>query len=166
MPILWPEHLRTWSQIESNIAPRGFFPLPPAIGGWWASLSTSPYQCQTEKGLLHIQEQKLDRDWAIVSQVFRKADRERYMYNWLLVNTRSFYYDLSHPGEPRVHEDRMVLCPVVDCFNHADQGVSCIHLIIYLEADRQCDVMFNEKGFTVCSDKAYGKVYPTCCKFC
>ncbi|KLU83264.1 hypothetical protein MAPG_02328 [Magnaporthiopsis poae ATCC 64411] len=61
-------------------------------------------------------------------------DEARYRYAWLLANTRTFYYvDPRTAKLPR--EDRMVLQPVADLFNHADRD--------------GCAVAFGEDDFTI-----------------
>ncbi|KAL8391200.1 hypothetical protein RB595_009993 [Gaeumannomyces hyphopodioides] len=67
-------------------------------------------------------------------------DEARYRYAWLLANTRTFYYvDPRTARLPR--EDRMVLQPVADLFNHADRD--------------GCPVAFGEDDFTVRSGAAH-----------
>ncbi|KAL8350996.1 hypothetical protein RB601_000849 [Gaeumannomyces tritici] len=68
-------------------------------------------------------------------------DEARYRYAWLLANTRTFYYvDARTARLPR--EDRMVLQPVADLFNHATGG-GC------------CPVAFGDADFTVRSGAAH-----------
>lgn len=58
--------------------------------------------------------------------------QELFTYYWLIVNTRTFYWDYStistkrkgKPGKKLVGDDCMTLCPFADYFNHADGGVS------------------------------------------
>ena len=142
MPILWPKILRgaLHCKCDSEVCKGDFFPLPPAIGGQWATSATKATYCP-ESRLLHKQEQKLKKAWAIISRIFPNSSFETYAYNWLLVNTRSFYYELPGLKTQPAREDRMVLCPLVDYFNHADRG---------------CAVTFDENGFTVTSDRSYG----------
>ena len=156
MPLLWPQDLRTWRHVRSDNISRGYYPITPAIGGLWASISTWSNQGPDAKGLLQLQEEKLKKDWDAVLQVYCDADQESYTYNWLVVNTRSFYYELPRLKEPRARADRMALCPFIDYFNHADQGVSYIRSTFYTRTKNQCNVTFDEKGFTVTSDRDYG----------
>lgn len=66
---------------------------------------------------------KAQKDWKVVSKAFPNKTLEEYTYYWLIVNTRSFYFEV--PGTVDfAHGDRMVLCPFVDYFNHNDHGVS------------------------------------------
>ena len=126
MPILWPRYVRSrvMSSTSTNPVPStGLFPLPPAIGGQWARQNPS-YTSHGAANLLHKQEMRLEKDWAVVSRVLPDAEYDKYVYNWLIVNTRSFYYELSCVKRTRSRSDCMVLCPFVDCFNHADRGVS------------------------------------------
>ncbi len=83
----------------------------------------------------------MKKDWAIVSKTFPNSTLEKYTYHWLIINTRSFYYELLGAKIQPARKDRMVLCPFVDYFNHADHG---------------CNVSFDQTGFTVTSDRDYG----------
>ncbi|KAL2023521.1 hypothetical protein VTK56DRAFT_2129 [Thermocarpiscus australiensis] len=110
--------------------------------------------------LLRRQESRFSRDWAAVQQAFGPSSlpitRADYLYAWLLVSTRTFYY--HHPETtatatrratarfvlPRSSDDdrrSMVLQPVADLFNHAD--ADC------------CEVAFGGGGFAVAADRAY-----------
>jgi hypothetical protein len=91
------------------------------------------------KELLQKQQTKFRRDWGMMSKAFPDITREVYLYNWLLVNTRSFYYAVK-PTEPLPVGDRMTLQPVADLLNHADRG---------------CMVSFSSDGFTVTADRKY-----------
>ncbi|KAK3172786.1 hypothetical protein OEA41_006111 [Lepraria neglecta] len=142
MPILWPAHLR--KPLDCNGEPtnateeKPAFLLPPAIGGRWRRILEF-FMPREDEGLLAKQEKRMKADWKIVSKIFPTKTLEEYTYYWLVVNTRSFYFEV--PGTTDfAHEDRMVLCPFVDYFNHNDHG---------------CDVVFDESGYTVISDRAY-----------
>ena len=130
MPILWPKNLPPWQkQLKSSLpVSRSFIPLPPAISGEWtfSGCRQSKSRREDSKGLLQKQEERLTKDWNVVSRVFPNASYEKYTYNWLIVNTRSFYYDLLELKRSVPREDRMVLCPFVDYFNHADHGVGTL----------------------------------------
>ena len=142
MPILWPLKLRESLPCKrSHESCKGkFFPLPPAIGSQWATTAKDPTRSSIS-GLLAKQEEKMKKDWAIISKLFPNSTFEIYAYTWLIINTRSFYYELADLNVQAAREDRMVLCPFIDYFNHADHG---------------CDVAFDEGGFTVTSDRNYG----------
>lgn len=66
---------------------------------------------------------KLQEDWKIVVQVVPEASFSTYIYHWLVVNSRSFYYEIPGFDVPASVDDRMVMCPFVDYFNHQDHGV-------------------------------------------
>ncbi|KAK6087808.1 hypothetical protein SCUP234_01447 [Seiridium cupressi] len=106
---------------------------------WPASLQ--PLLPGPAKKLLSKQQAKLAKDWAAVSAAFPDLDEDRYTYGWLLANTRTFYY-LSPTLRRRTKEDRMVLQPVADLFNHADEG---------------CKVNFDAKSFVVQANRVYEK---------
>jgi hypothetical protein len=148
MPILWPttmaETIFSSSQLnERSLSRHGYCPLPPDINGRWhtATLENSP--AILDSGLLAKQKRKLEKDWVKVFPVVRNANREKYMYYWLLVNTRTFYHE--RPGMKKTktpREDRMALCPFADYFNHADadEGVG------QYSSHRESDEVAKETG--------------------
>ncbi len=102
----------------------GFSPLPPAISGRWNTPEPHNSALILDQGLLAGQQQKFTRDWARVSAIMPGADRDRYLCNWLIINTRTFYHEL--PGRKKrgiARKDCMALVPFADYFNHADEGV-------------------------------------------
>ncbi|MCJ1469926.1 hypothetical protein MMC07_008570 [Pseudocyphellaria aurata] len=141
MPILWLSNRKPSNCLRSPamVFPRQVCALPPAIGGRWGSERMS-WHSDSSSGLLCQQERKLQQDWAIASRAFPDETLEKYRYHWLLVNTRSFYYEPQGANYQQAREDRMALCPFVDYFNHQDHG---------------CDVAFDGEGYTVKSDRVY-----------
>ena len=118
------------------------------------------YLPKTAADLLRKQEAKFNRDWELVQQANlgggdgdggvegKIISREDYLYAWLLVNTRSFYHETARSKKlPR--EDRMVLQPVADLFNHSSDTPST------------CRVNFSSSSrgdgglFTVATSRAY-----------
>ncbi|KAK4042175.1 hypothetical protein C8A01DRAFT_44824 [Parachaetomium inaequale] len=115
-----------------------------------------PYLPKPALALLRKQQAKFTRDWTAIQQTPLAAaatsqsttptiTRQEYLHFWLLVNTRTFYHETPHTATlPR--DDRMVLQPVADLFNHADTG---------------CAVAFTGagggggSGFTVTADRPY-----------
>lgn len=91
--------------------------------------------------LLAKQKEKFSKDWEAVSSspLSKKPTRDSYQYAWLLANTRTFYF-VCPRTERLGKEDRMVLQPVADLFNHADSG---------------CSVAFNDEDFTIKADRDY-----------
>ena len=125
MPLLWPEGVRAHLQSTEEAHGGLFSLLPPAIGsGQWVKESSACFGARLSKGLLRQQEDRFLGDWVKVKVVFPKADRDTFLYSWLIVNTRSFYFELPGSKGARLKADNVVLCPFVDLFNHADQGVS------------------------------------------
>lgn len=86
--------------------------------------------------LLRTQKQKLKADWFNVLAICPETYFETYVYYWLIVNTRSFYFEMPNVEKQPPREDRMVLCPFVDLFNHSDVGVSCLTFSTIKAADR------------------------------
>ena len=130
MPLLWPSCMREAFDNDGN--PYGTierregsaFILPPAIAGRWAHSQLHDFWKTRDTAPLYQQEKKLKADWDIVSKVFPNHMLPEYTYYWLIVNTRSFYFEVSGSKPAKNHDDRMVLCPFVDYFNHNDHGVS------------------------------------------
>lgn len=122
--------LETWPRSEDfssfpmcwddNCRSSAFLP-PGMVGGCWSSRAED----SEGEGLLCSQQTKFKRDWGVVSRVFPGRKVEEYRYGWLLVNTRSLYCDGLGGRKFKSREERMVLCPFVDLFNHDDHGVSC-----------------------------------------
>lgn len=63
-------------------------------------------------------------DCNIVSKVCSNYDLDTYLHYWFLVNSRTFYYEFYDEKPPESHDDRIVMVPFMDYFNHADHGVS------------------------------------------
>ena len=138
MPLLWPSTTRGAFDIDGkphdNIErrDRSAFIIPPAIAGRWAHSQLHEFWDIRDTAPMYQQEKKLKADWDIVSKVFPNQILPEYTYYWLIVNTRSFYFEVSGNEAAQNHDDRMVLCPFVDYFNHNDHGVSfCID--VYFE---------------------------------
>lgn len=159
MPMLWHEDLHTRHDVDDKGCRDVRSILPPAIGnGCWAHPLVSKTSDQMSDGLLDEQEKKFQRDWDLINRVFPSTTRYTYLYYWLIVNTRSFYHELSGPKATRPKNDRMALCPFADFFNHADHGVSEVdHTQVDAEAENQCRVAFDEVGYTITADRAYGR---------
>lgn len=136
MPLLWPSTTREafdndghpHDNIERHEG--SAFILPPAIAGRWAHNQLHEFWKVRDTAPLYQQEKKLKADWDIVSKVFPNQTLQEYTYYWLIVNTRSFYFEVSSSEAAQNHDDRMVLCPFVDYFNHNDHGVSFLHLCV------------------------------------
>ncbi len=77
--------------------------------------------------MLLKQKRTCEKDYRAVSKAFPQVVRDEYLYYWLAINTRSFYY--VRPGSTQtgviISNDCMALCPFIDYFNHSDSGVSC-----------------------------------------
>ncbi|OBT49467.1 hypothetical protein VE00_00325 [Pseudogymnoascus sp. WSF 3629] len=95
---------------------------------------------QAASALLSGQIKKFELDWATVSGAFPALTRDHYMYNWLIVNTRTFYYVPPGTKKKKDPKDCMALNPFADYFNHSSQG---------------CTVEFGPEGFEITSNKVY-----------
>ena len=130
MPLLWPKLLREPLDNGREILPymlsgnKPTMVLPPAIAGCWSSDQMMEFWKVRQESPLYRQEAKLKADWMIVSRVFPDRNIDDFTYCWMVVNTRSFYFDALEGETSEKHNDRMVLCPFIDYFNHNEQGVS------------------------------------------
>lgn len=126
MPILWPVEMTKGKHqdVDDAYSLYAFRALPPAVGGAWGVTRNSPIDLNGKTSLLHKQEKKLKKDWSRVMGIFPNASLERYTHYWLVVNTRSFYFEPPGAKKVRARDDCMALCPFADYFNHADHGVS------------------------------------------
>ncbi|KFY35378.1 hypothetical protein V494_05973 [Pseudogymnoascus sp. VKM F-4513 (FW-928)] len=97
---------------------------------------------EAASALLSNQMKKFSLDWATVSGAFPDRTRDHYLYNWLIVNTRTFYYVPPGTKRKKDPQDCMALNPFADYFNHSSQG---------------CTVEFGPEGFEITSNKVYEK---------
>lgn len=123
--LAWNAVVPTWDDIQLSM------PLT------WPAALQARLPCAATQ-LLDKQRSKFERDWGAVSGSFplpaiqggpstgesmvnAACSRDEYLYAWLLVNTRTFYF--VTPKTEKLHkDDHMVLQPVADLFNHTDQG--------------------------------------------
>ncbi|KAL9603615.1 MAG: hypothetical protein Q9219_001118 [cf. Caloplaca sp. 3 TL-2023] len=124
MPVCWPQQgeatLSSDLLNEKGSNHDFFFPLPPAIEYFEIRADDSASQLDNTSGLLQTQRRKLRAGWELVSQIEPEVPFERYVYYWLIVNTRSFYYEMPNVRIQPPSGDCMVLCPFIDLFNHDD----------------------------------------------
>ena len=142
MPMLWPEELFRATTVSARDR-RLAWPVPCGIGafnGQWAYTTPLARLTVASAPLIVKQQKKLDADFAAAREATPRLDERAYTHMWLIVNTRSFYWDLPLRHQPQGAEDRMALCPFVDYFNHADVG---------------CVVQYNRNGYTVAADRDY-----------
>jgi hypothetical protein len=92
------------------------------------------------KGILKKLQAKFEREWDIVAKSFPDIHLEEYLRSWLIVNTRTFYYE-TPKMERYLYDDRLALLPVVDLLNHADSG--------------GCQVSFSPERFIVTTERVY-----------
>ncbi|KAK3996490.1 ribosomal lysine N-methyltransferase set11 [Cladorrhinum sp. PSN332] len=107
----------------------------------WRDLDALRHYLPTSAlNLLSKQEAKLETDWKVASAAFPTLAREKYLYHWLLVNTRTFYHENARTAKlPK--DDRMILQPVADLFNHADVS--------------GCEVAFSPASFTITAERDF-----------
>ncbi|KAH8719421.1 hypothetical protein GQ44DRAFT_775344 [Phaeosphaeriaceae sp. PMI808] len=100
--------------------------------------------------LLRSQLTRIERDWNDLSGHIPSVSKELFVYTWLIVNTRTFYWDYpdlpnSHPRLPKKRKqltsiDCFTMCPFMDYFNHSDTG---------------CDPQRDSKGYSLTADREY-----------
>jgi hypothetical protein len=100
--------------------------------------------------LLTNQREKLEKDWKDLHTLIPSVDKDLFTYTWLIVNTRTFYWDYpdlpnSHPRLPKKRtqltaDDCYAMCPFMDYFNHSDVG---------------CNPESDSKGYSVSADRDY-----------
>ncbi|CEJ87483.1 hypothetical protein VHEMI04429 [[Torrubiella] hemipterigena] len=93
------------------------------------------------KDILTKQYTMFERDWGMFKNAFVEISKQDYLYAWLIVNTRSFYYETSDTLRLPWH-DRLSLLPAADLFNHADTG---------------CSVSYSMESYTITTDRHYQK---------
>ncbi|KAI9819192.1 MAG: hypothetical protein M1827_007348 [Pycnora praestabilis] len=97
---------------------------------WAAELQEMLPRHAKAEDLLKTQKEKLEKDFAIVNAASPSILKKDYLYNWLLVNTRTFYYVKPGTRKRPSPDDCMALCPIADYFNHADDGRDTLSLLI------------------------------------
>ncbi|CCC09296.1 unnamed protein product [Sordaria macrospora k-hell] len=125
--------------------------------------------------LLLKQEAKFEKDWSMVQQskllspksgekedesseeeegqkLNKTITRDDYLYAWLLVNTRTFYHETPKTKKFK-KEDKMVLQPVADLFNHTSYDPSAEEK----EGGNKktCSVAFSPTAFTITTTRPY-----------
>lgn len=112
VPLLWKQQ----QQISPAI-------LPPSISGTWNSFSRQApkhvYE-SSHQNLMTQQESRLRNSWEKVVASFPDTDWDDFVYYWMIVNTRCFYYLMPGEEAPEDNNEAMAMLPVADYFNHAD----------------------------------------------
>ncbi|KAH8812585.1 hypothetical protein F5884DRAFT_785858 [Xylogone sp. PMI_703] len=90
--------------------------------------------------LVENQKRKLSADWPSISKSFPDLLYDRYLYNYFLVGTRTFYFTSPKIKTKRklTHDDCLALIPLADNFNHADVG---------------CEVTYSPSGYQICAER-------------
>ncbi|KAI4157398.1 MAG: hypothetical protein L6R39_000680 [Caloplaca ligustica] len=126
LPLCWPqygaptltERLLDESVLDEDLV----LLLPPAIECPAVGAAGSAPRSDKRCGLLQTQRRKLRADWQAVSRIMPNASFESYLYFWLVVNTRSFYYEMPNVKTQPSREGCMAMVPFIDLFNHSDSG--------------------------------------------
>lgn len=139
MPICWRQHRMTALTEdlldETTTHHDCDLPFPSAIDHSSTDSLDGVFEANPNLSLLQKQRRKLKADWEKVGEALPNMSFERYVHYWLLVSTRTFYFEMpgvkTHP--PR--DDRIVMCPFIDLFNHNDTGVRYLTSKIEIDAD-------------------------------
>lgn len=138
MPIFWPSRLRRSNyslaerELDSDGVSGGPSFLPPSISGSWNSFEkltgSEDYEYETRyQNLLSQQQKRLQNAWKHVLSVFPETDWKDFVYNWAIINSRSFYYVSPGKEEPEDWNDALGMVPYADYFNHVDDAVWFYH---------------------------------------
>ena len=81
--------------------------------------------------MLAAQQKKLEKDWKDLQPFLPPDSKDLFSYTWTIVNTRCFYWDypdlpplrLPKKRQSLTADDCYAMCPFLDYFNHADEGV-------------------------------------------
>lgn len=166
MPILWPTVLGgpqlPNSKDDASTDSKQPSLLPPSISGLWNTLQPGPKTrkySSDHQNILSQQAQRLRKAWTDVISVFPETNWETFSYNWLIVNTRSFYWIGEGQETPEDPNDAMGLVPFADYFNHADVAVrtsSEFHTTDKANTRwKQRDVRFDESVYEFRATKDY-----------
>lgn len=112
VPVLWKQQQQQQQQH-----------LPPSISGTWNIFRRQPPKHAYEsshQNLLTQQESRLRNAWEKVVAVVPETDWDGFVYHWMIVNTRCFYYLMPGDEAPEDNNEAMAMLPVADYFNHAD----------------------------------------------
>ncbi|KAL9054969.1 MAG: hypothetical protein Q9162_003824 [Coniocarpon cinnabarinum] len=163
-----PEHLQSFMGMWRSVMP-DLEILKQCVPLLWSARAQQLLP-EPAKALLQRQKTKFQRDWndfrsmklplsafGLPEGSSQSAVYEAFAHAWLLVNTRSFYWDYpttQSQGSKRARqksqkssnglgaEDCMALVPFIDLFNHTYVGECCA-------------VEFNNTGFTVVAARDY-----------
>lgn len=90
---------------------------------------------------LRKQQRMFTRDWTAFSRGFPRIPRGSYAYAWLLVNSRTFYFETTRTATyPWV--DRLAQLPVADLFNHS--------------VEPGCRVSYSARGYEIVAVDDFG----------
>ena len=130
MPICWRQQGKTALTEElldeDTIHDNSDLPFPPAIGHPTVPALNGFFDTSPNLSLLKKQRKKLKADWKSVTETLPKTSFETYVHYWLLVNARTFYFEMPNVKTHPPRDDRIVMCPLMDLFNHNDTGVRCV----------------------------------------
>ncbi|EED17214.1 conserved hypothetical protein [Talaromyces stipitatus ATCC 10500] len=135
LPLFWSEMLPANESI-----------LPPSVSGSWSFRNKKPEDIEYGSrytNILSHQKKRLQDAWSEVLLVFPHTDWNFFSYNWLILNTRSFFYVSPEKDEPEDWNDAIALVPFADYFNHDDKA--------------PCEVNFNGEYYTFKASRRFEK---------
>jgi hypothetical protein len=122
----WVKSVPTWDDFEATI---------PYL---WPGELQKLLPIEAKK-LVAKQQARFEKDWDTFRAAFPSKSRQDYLYGWLLINTRTFYYETSETLLFPYH-DRLAMLPIADLFNHSENG---------------CSVTYWTDGYTITTDRQY-----------
>ncbi|KAL8862301.1 MAG: hypothetical protein Q9178_001310 [Gyalolechia marmorata] len=144
MPICWRQHGKTAlteELLDEDTSHDDYYlPFPPAIGHPTVPALNDFFDASPNLSLLQKQRKKLKADWESVTRSLPKTSFETYVHYWLLVNARTFYFEMPNVKTHPPRDDRIAMCPLIDLFNHSETG---------------CHVRYGPTGYTVSTDGVY-----------
>lgn len=126
--VRWTKSVPQWSDFEATLPYLWPEPLQRLL----------PVEA---KDILTKQSTMFERDWGMFRNAFVETSKQDYLYAWLIVNSRSFYYETPDTLRFPWH-DRLALLPAADLFNHAGTG---------------CSVSYSIESYTITTDRPYRK---------
>ncbi|KAF2184825.1 SET domain-containing protein [Zopfia rhizophila CBS 207.26] len=104
---------------------------------------------ESAKDLLNTQRTNIEKDWLQIHRSHPSIPESLFKYTWLIVNTRSFYWNYPNLPASRLpkkrqaltSEDCYAMCPFMDYFNHLSVGA--------------CMPTCDSKGYSVTANRDY-----------
>ncbi|KAL8772042.1 MAG: hypothetical protein Q9209_002708 [Squamulea sp. 1 TL-2023] len=130
MPICWRQYEKTaLTEDMLDETTVDDMPFPPAVSYPGSQSLDAFWDGNPDLNLLQKQRKKLKADWEVVAEAVPNITFETYVHYWLLVNTRTLYFEMPNLKPLPRRDDRIVMCPFIDLFNHNDTGTYVSFLV-------------------------------------